>query len=98
VERAGASLEECVLELAGARKEWLARAAAQLEALSPLSALRRGYAVPLSPEGRVLRSAGEFEPGAPFRLRVVDGSVECRVEGQGSGAAGAGQKRGSDGS
>ncbi|HEX9108254.1 MAG TPA: exodeoxyribonuclease VII large subunit, partial [Longimicrobiales bacterium] len=81
VQRAGTSLEECVLELVRERGERLARSAAQLEALSPLSALRRGYAVPLSPEGHGLRRAGEFSPGAAFRLRVVDGNVDCRVEG-----------------
>lgn len=62
------------------RRERLLRAAGKLEALSPLAALRRGYAVPLDEEGRVLRSVAGFTPGAGFRLRVVDGSVVCRVE------------------
>jgi len=85
--RAGAALEDTLQELVRARRERLARAAAQLEALSPLSALRRGYAVPLSPAGRVLRRAQEFAPGAPFRLRVLDGTLGCRVEGEAGGEA-----------
>jgi exodeoxyribonuclease VII large subunit len=61
------------------RRERLGRLSAQLDALSPLGALARGYAVPLGAEGRVLRSAEEFVPALPFRLRVVDGEVDCRV-------------------
>ncbi|MBA3317180.1 MAG: exodeoxyribonuclease VII large subunit [Gemmatimonadales bacterium] len=56
------------------------RLAAQLDALSPLRILDRGYAVPVGPDGRVLKRRGEFAPGAPFRLRVADGDVAARVE------------------
>lgn len=62
------------------RRERLMQAAARLEALSPLSALRRGYAVPTGEDGRILRSTGQFQPGSGFELRVVDGRVACRVE------------------
>lgn len=55
------------------------RAAGKLEALSPLASMRRGYAVPLDREGRILRGANSFHPGDPFRLRVVDGSIGCTV-------------------
>ncbi len=57
----------------------LERLSGRLDALSPLGTLRRGYAVPLSEEGRVLRRAAEFEAGDGFRLRVVDGRVGCEV-------------------
>jgi exodeoxyribonuclease VII large subunit len=56
------------------------RLAAQLDALSPLRILDRGYAVPVGPDGRVLKRRAEFAPGAPFRLRVADGDVPARVE------------------
>ncbi|HEX6940696.1 MAG TPA: exodeoxyribonuclease VII large subunit [Longimicrobiales bacterium] len=62
------------------RRERLLQAAAKLDALSPLAALRRGYAVPLGDDGRVLRRAAEFVRGGQFRLRVVDGNVRCRVD------------------
>lgn len=55
------------------------RLAGRLEALSPLGTLRRGYAVPLSEGGRVLRRRGDFSPGERVRLRVVDGRVGCEV-------------------
>jgi exodeoxyribonuclease VII large subunit len=54
--------------------------AAQLEALSPLKVLGRGYAVPVSPEGKVLKRQADFLPDQRFELRVVDGSVQARVE------------------
>jgi exonuclease VII large subunit len=56
------------------------RLAAQLDALSPLRILDRGYAVPVAPDGRVLKRRADFAPGAPFRLRVGDGDVPARVE------------------
>jgi exodeoxyribonuclease VII large subunit len=66
--------------LVAGRRDRMAALAGRLNALSPLSTLARGYAVPLDPAGRVLRHRADFAPGAAFRLRVVDGSVECRVE------------------
>jgi exodeoxyribonuclease VII large subunit len=56
------------------------RLAAQLDALSPLRILDRGYAVPVDPDGRVLKRRADFRPGASFRLRVADGDVGARVE------------------
>lgn len=58
----------------------LDRLAAQLDALSPLKVLGRGYALPRDVTGRVLRRRAEFTPGLGFRLRVMDGEVQSRVE------------------
>lgn len=58
----------------------LERLAAQLDALSPLRVLQRGYAVARTPDGLVVRSAAQLPPGAPFTLRVGDGSVAARAE------------------
>lgn len=60
----------------------LSRAAASLDALSPLSTLARGYAVPLGRDGDLLRRAGDFPRGRDFRLRVLDGYVPCAVTGR----------------
>ena len=57
------------------------RLAAQLDALSPLRILDRGYAVPVGPDGEVLKRRADFVPGERFRLRVADGDVPARVEG-----------------
>ena len=61
------------------RKETLARVAGKMDALSPLATLRRGYAVPLDTEGRVLRGTADFPGGMRFELRVVDGRVRCET-------------------
>ncbi len=79
VDDLGAGLEAAMSAAIEARRERAQRCAEMLDALSPLAALRRGYAVPLAPSGRILRSASAFAPGAPFSLRVADGVVECAV-------------------
>lgn len=49
----------------------------QLVALGPMEVLRRGYALALDSEGRILRSVGGFEPGGEFTLRLKDGRVQA---------------------
>jgi len=61
------------------RRSELRGAAARLDALSPLTTLARGYAVPTS-EGRLLRSTADFEVGQFVSLRVRDGRVGCVVQ------------------
>lgn len=61
--------------------EELARAAAALEALSPVNVLSRGYGVPLSPDGkRTIRSIQDVNPGDGLRIQLRDGQACCRVE------------------
>ena len=76
-EALGDALADCTRDLVGRRQERAHRCAEMLDALSPLAALRRGYAVPLSRNGRILRRAAEFTPGTRFTLRLADGSVDC---------------------
>ncbi len=54
--------------------------AVQLDALSPLRVLARGYAMPMNEAGRVLKRRADFIPSERFRLRVADGDVRARVE------------------
>ena len=61
------------------RQDRLARAAGKLEALSPLSALARGYSVALDDDGKVLRCVEDFEKNDEFTLRVTDGRIRSRV-------------------
>ncbi len=56
------------------------RLGAELDALSPLRVLERGYAVALDEDGAVLRSAREFAAGRRFRLKLSDGEVGAQVE------------------
>ncbi|HUF50733.1 MAG TPA: exodeoxyribonuclease VII large subunit [Longimicrobiales bacterium] len=73
-------LEQRMRRNVHARRASLARLAGQVEALSPLQALARGYAVPLDAHGRILRRREQFPPGVHFDLRVADGTVHCRTE------------------
>jgi exodeoxyribonuclease VII large subunit len=56
------------------------RLGAQLEALSPLRVLERGYSVALGSDGTALKYRKDFSPGDRITLRVVDGEVPARVE------------------
>ncbi len=91
--RASERLSDGVVRFAERCGVWLDGLGGRLEALSPLSTLERGYAVPLDAEGRVLRRVEMFEPGDPFRLRVVDGEVAAKVEATDVTAAGAEERR-----
>lgn len=51
--------------------------AGQLQALSPLSTLARGFAVARTPGGATLSSWNHFAPGAPFDLWLRDGIVSA---------------------
>ena len=80
LDRFGRELQVSIRDQLRDRRERMGETAARLDALSPLAALARGFAVPLGPDGRVLRSAADFAPGDPVRVRVVDAEVDCRVE------------------
>ena len=73
-------LESSMRDTVQHEKRRLAHAGEKLDALSPLGALARGFAVPRSPSKKVLRRRKDFVQGDPFELRVADGTIDCRVE------------------
>lgn len=54
--------------------------AASLEAMSPLRVLTRGYSIASDREGNCLHSVSQLGVGDEIRLRLSDGSADCRVE------------------
>jgi exodeoxyribonuclease VII large subunit len=69
----------------GVLKKWnqsFARVAHTLDALSPLAVLERGYAICLTPEGRVVRSADAVEVDAEVKVRLHEGSFLAKVTGK----------------
>ena len=64
---------------AGGRE--LARLCGQLDALSPLGVLKRGYALVQTGEGHVVSSVSQLEAGQAVSLRLSDGQVEARIIG-----------------
>jgi exodeoxyribonuclease VII large subunit len=80
LERTADRLSAAIGQTIDRRRNRLDRSAAQLDALSPLRVLARGYAMPTAPDGRVLKRRADFPPGERFDLRVSDGSIAARVE------------------
>lgn len=74
-------LNSSVGRLLGDRRSQLGRISGKMDVLSPLSTLRRGYAIPLDGTGKVLRSIGAFEQGTRFDLRIADGTVSAESKG-----------------
>jgi exodeoxyribonuclease VII large subunit len=52
-----------------------------LETLSPEATLRRGYALVLDGEGRLVRGVAEARVAGRVRLRLADGEVQATVDG-----------------
>jgi exodeoxyribonuclease VII large subunit len=50
-----------------------------LDALSPLAVLERGYAICLTPEGKVIRSTDGVEIGQTVNVKLHEGSLSARV-------------------
>jgi exodeoxyribonuclease VII large subunit len=59
---------------------------ARLHSLSPLAVLDRGYALVLSSDGALIRSASQIGSGDQLTTRLADGSFTSRVETISSGA------------
>jgi exodeoxyribonuclease VII large subunit len=52
---------------------------AQLQAVSPLATLQRGYSVASTAQGKVLTSVQGLSPGDSFLLRLADGQLKAQV-------------------
>ena len=67
------------------RRSLVARAAAQLDSLSPLAVLDRGYALVWRVrDGTLVRDAGELAGGERVRLRFARGEARARIEDDGT--------------
>ena len=62
------------------RRFALGRLGEKMDALSPLSTLKRGYAVPLDSGGKVLRGTEDFTVGDTFQLRILDGRIRAETK------------------
>jgi exodeoxyribonuclease VII large subunit len=63
------------------RQRELAALAGQLDALSPLAVLGRGYAVCWTGDrSRIVRNASMVAPGEPVTVTLDRGELDCRVE------------------
>lgn len=60
----------------------LAGLAKQLESLSPLSVLSRGYSLTQRADGKIVKQTSDVSPGDQVRIRLVDGAVQAKIVGQ----------------
>lgn len=76
-----ASRLDSALDAAMTRKknEYL-RAAAKLDALSPLKVLSRGYAIAMDKDGRAVKDSSGVRAGDKLTVRLASGALGCRVE------------------
>ena len=52
----------------------------EIEALSPLSVLKRGYSLVTDGEGRVVRDKNQVKGGESLKIRVENGTIRTIVQ------------------
>ena len=67
-----------VQQLSGKRRAWQV-AAAQLDTLSPLATLARGYSICKDSSGKIVTDAAQVHAGEEVHLRLSRGKLACRV-------------------
>ena len=75
-DKLGSAMERALAE----KRRAQVRLAASLDAMSPLRVLTRGYSIASDEHGKLVWSVKTLKSGAPLRLRLSDGSADCRVE------------------
>jgi exodeoxyribonuclease VII large subunit len=73
-------LERGARDAVGRRRRALEAVAGQLDSLSPLACLARGYSICTLPSGQVVTRADQASPGDGVAVRLREGTLECRVE------------------
>ncbi len=75
-----ARLDRCIERMLQSSSASLTALDVRLHSLSPLAVLNRGYALVLSAEGSLIRSAAQVASGDRLTTRLADGSFLSRVE------------------
>lgn len=71
-------LEKSTHNILNVKKHKFVRAAATLDALSPLKVISRGYSM-VTENGRVVKSVSTVKRGMPLNITVSDGTIDCTV-------------------
>jgi exodeoxyribonuclease VII large subunit len=79
-------LDRAMLRIVPARRQRMTNAKRQLEALSPLNVLGRGYAIVEGSDGKVRTRVADLRAGDRARVRMRDGRADVSVEGVETGA------------
>ena len=78
--RLSPSLAHAMTNATQRARQRLAAVSAQLDALSPLAVLHRGYAIACDERGRAVLSAGTLKPGDTLTVRLHEGTAITKVE------------------
>ncbi|MGR4069827.1 exodeoxyribonuclease VII large subunit [Billgrantia sp. C5P2] len=78
--RARTRLEQAMQRDVARQRERLAGLARQLQAVSPLAVLGRGYAILQDDEGKVIRRAADTRPGQALTARLGEGKLKVEVK------------------
>jgi len=79
-ETAAKRLEQAMLGLAKTQRSGLTSAIRQLDALSPLKVMARGYSLVYDErEKRLVKSIKDVQPGDLVKVRLADGRLECHI-------------------
>ena len=65
--------------IAELKRSQLSTVAARLDALSPLKVMMRGFALPVTDNGEVIKSVKKLDKEKDFVLKLHDGSRKCTV-------------------
>ncbi|MDR2421048.1 MAG: exodeoxyribonuclease VII large subunit [Oscillospiraceae bacterium] len=79
VDRAGERMLSAARRRISGSGTRFSKAAASLDALSPLKVLGRGYAIARDARGAVVRSAADVRPGDILALRLREDEISCAV-------------------
>ena len=80
LDRLAERLEASEKQVLSENRQTYIRLASSLEALSPLKVLSRGYSLVMDPDGNVIRRAQCVNIGQAVHIRLLEGSLDCRVE------------------
>ena len=81
VKALGDRMNQTILHLNAGNRQTLTRLTAQLEALSPLAVLGRGYTMTRDGQGRIVTSAASLSTGDDLTIRFADGTAAVSVKG-----------------
>jgi exodeoxyribonuclease VII large subunit len=79
IEQLDGRLQSGVAHAVSGSRQHLQGAIGQLESLSPLGVLRRGYSLTRLPTGEVVRSVRQVQQGSTVQVLLHEGSLDCRV-------------------
>ncbi len=83
IDELSSRMELGMQRLIDSRTSCLCGFAGRLNAVSPLKTLERGYSITLrSSDNSIVRSIDDVEMDESLYVRVIDGTVECRVTGK----------------